>query len=179
MKPIEIIGKFDDFLNQRKLRLDAVVIGGTAMALLGVSTRQTRDCDVLYPELSDEILAASNEFAMSLRNQGEPLQDDWLNNGPASLGPLLPTGWMERLRLVYDGKAITLKALGRDDFLKSKLFGLCDRGSDLNDCLSLKPTADELKSALPWLKEQDANPDWPAHVKKVIRDLAERLGYEL
>lgn len=36
MKPRETIAAFDAFLSKRGLALDAVVIGGTALGLLGV-----------------------------------------------------------------------------------------------------------------------------------------------
>jgi hypothetical protein len=57
------------------------------------------------------------------------------------------------------------------------LWALCDRGLDLADCVALAPTADELAGILPWLEQQDANPDWPAHVRATLADVARRLGH--
>jgi hypothetical protein len=54
-----------------------------------------------------------------------------------------------------------------------------DRGIDLADCLALAPTAAELRAILPWLEEQDANPDWPTHARETVADLARRLGHAL
>jgi hypothetical protein len=54
---------------------------------------------------------------------------------------------------------------------------LCDRGTDLSDCLALVPTAEELRAVLPW--HQDANPECPAHVWATLEGLARRLGYGL
>ena len=68
-----------------------------------------------------------------------------------------------------------LSTLGRADLLKTKLFALCDRGTDLSDCVALAPTAAELADAMIWLAEQDTNPGWPAHVKATIADLTQRL----
>ena len=59
------------------------------------------------------------------------------------------------------------------------LFAMCDRAIDIADCLKLKPTAKELKNALPWLVEKDGNPDWPEHVNNTLNHLAKELGYEL
>ena len=70
-----------------------------------------------------------------------------------------------------------LHSLGRADLLKTKLFALCDRGTDLPDCVALAPTAAELAEALPWVAFQDANPDWPAHVAATLADLGRRLGH--
>jgi hypothetical protein len=30
---------------------------------------------------------------------------------------------------------------------------------------------------LPWWEQQDANPDWPAHVRVTLTDLGKRLGH--
>lgn len=176
MEPRETIAAFDSFLAQRGLRLEAVVIGGTALGLLGITSRQTRDCDVLVPELPEGILVAARDFAVSQREKGVPLADDWLNNGPSSLAWTLPVEWSERLQLVFEGEAMTLHCLGRIDLLRSKLFALCDRGLDLRDCLALAPTPPELAGIEGWVVAQDANPDWPAHVREVFEDLLKRLG---
>jgi len=65
----------------------------------------------------------------------------------------------------------------RADLLKTKLFALCDRGTDLADCIAMAPTAAELEEAEPWLSEQDANPMWPEHVRATLDDLRRRLGH--
>lgn len=177
MKPTETIAQFDRFLAAAGVRLEAVVIGGTAMALLGVTSRQTKDCDVLAPPLPPEVVDAARRFAAAVRRAGDPLADDWLNNGPSSLVDALPPGWEERLQIVFKGTALTFRTLGRSDLLRSKLFALCDRGLDLPDCLVLAPTAEELSDLLPWICQQDLNPDWPEHVRATLADLGRRLGH--
>ena len=177
MNPKTTIERFDRFLENLGIGLEAVVIGGTALALLGVVSRQTRDCDILDPQIPDDINAAAREFAAYVRDEGEPLDDDWFNNGPASLVKQLPEGWRDRVERVFTGKVLTLSSLGRGDLLMSKLFALCDRGVDLQDCIALAPAPDELAEILLWLSEQDLNPDWPDHVRATISDLARRLGH--
>jgi len=120
MKPRETIKRFDRFLAARGLSLDAVVIGGVAMALLGVVSRQTRDCDVLDPRIPPEIADAAREFAAEARRRGESLSDDWFNNGPESLGDVLPDGWRSRVQTVFAGEALTLRSLGRKDRFRAK-----------------------------------------------------------
>jgi Nucleotidyltransferase of unknown function (DUF6036) len=168
---------FDDYLADRSLRLEAVVIGGAALNLLGVVSRPTKDCDILHPALPREIVEAARAFAAQARRRGDTLDDDWLNNGPASLARHLPAQWQARLQTVFTGQALVLRCLGRDDLLRSKLWALCDRGIDLADCVALAPTPDELASILPWLEGQDANPDWPAHARATVADVARRLGH--
>jgi hypothetical protein len=159
------------------LRLEAIVIGGSALALLGVVTRQTRDFDILAPAFPLDIVEAARGFAREQRRLGIDLADDWLNNGPLQLGDVLPSGWQARVTPAFDGHAVALSTLGRADLLKTKLFALCDRGTDLTDCIAMAPTAEELAEALPWVSFQDANPDWPSHVTATLEDLQRRLGH--
>ena len=175
MNPKEVVAAFDLFLSARGLQLEAIVVGGTALSLLGTISRQTRDCDVLHPVLSKEILEAAASFAAEFRGTGEVLVDDWLNNGPISLKQDLPSGWEDRTQLAYQGRALTLFVLGRMDMLRSKLYALCDRAFDLPDCVALGPTPEELAVITPWLEQRDANPDWPDHVRATLDDLRERL----
>ena len=179
MLPRPTIEAFDAWLEERSLRLEAVVIGGSALGLLGITDRQTRDVDVLHPKLPDDVARAARDFAAHMRDQGVALADDWLNNGPMRVADVLPEGWRLRVQVAYEGKALKLLTLGRADLLKTKLFALCDRGTDLGDCLALAPTAEELDQAEPWVMKQDANPLWPDHVRATLDDLRRRLGHGL
>lgn len=49
MLPRQIIEAFDLYLDGLGLRFEGVVIGGAALALMGVIERPTRDVDVLVP----------------------------------------------------------------------------------------------------------------------------------
>jgi len=178
MRPQEFIPKFDLFLEQRKLSFEGIVVGATALNLIGIITRETVDCDVLDPAIPEHIKAAAREFATIEGRPEDVLKESWLNNGPADLIKDLPHGWRWRLVEVYKGKALVLHTLGRLDLLRSKLYALCDRGTDLNDCIAMKPTHVELKECLEWVSERDTNPDWPAHVKANFKNLAGKLGYE-
>lgn len=177
MDPRSTLQAFDAYLVPRGLELEAVVIGGAALALLDVVARPTKDCDVLAPPLSVALRDAARDFARAMRARGLELDDEWLNNGPSALGSVLPSGWEQRLQPLFSGQAIRLQTLARLDLLRSKLFALCDRGLDLADCVSLSPTAEELVSLRDWLAYQDANPDWPAHVGRVLEDLGQRLSH--
>lgn len=171
---METIKAFDLFLTGKKLRFEGVLIGGAALNLLGIVSRETRDCDVLDPMIPKEISAAASEFG----KHHSTLGPEWLNNGPDSLKKNLPKGWANRTRVLFQGTAILFHTLAREDLIKTKLFAFCDRDIDLPDCLALKPTKDELLEAKGWVQHQDTNPRWPAHVNAKITELAERLGYE-
>jgi hypothetical protein len=179
MDPTQTLAAFDRFLASNELHFEATVIGGAALALLGITTRQTRDCDVLDPVLPEDIARAARDFASRQRAAGNDLMDDWLNNGPRDLINVLPSGWSERLVDLLVGDGLVLRTLGREDLLRTKLFALCDRALDLADCLALEPTSGELNDLLPWVERQDANPDWPSHVRETLADLGRRLGHGL
>jgi hypothetical protein len=179
MDPRTTIAAFDAYLAVEGQKIAAVIIGGTALALMGVVNRPTRDCDVLCPPIEPGIARLAASFAKARQKAGDPLAEDWWNNGPAHLISVLPSGWQGRLVVVFDGRALLLRTLGRMDLLCTKLFALCDRGTDLGDCRALFPTVVELDAALPWLELQDLNPEWPRHVREVVADLKRRLGHEL
>jgi len=177
MDTYELLVSFDRYLAKRHLNFEAVAIGGAALNLLDVVSRLTKDCDILYPEIPRDIAEASRAFATEVRARGDTLQNDWLNNGPASLANQLLPQWQERLQALFSGNVIRLRSPCRVDLLCAKLFALCDRGIDLGDCIALAPTTDELAKVLSWLELQDANPDWPAHVRATLVDLRRRLGH--
>jgi hypothetical protein len=164
-------------LEARGLRLEAIIVGGSALFLIGIIDRPTRDVDVLHPDLPPQIADAARAFALEMRQREIELADTWLNNGPSSLSKVLPDGWRQRTQPAFSGRALVLETLGRADLLKTKLFALCERGTDLGDCIAFSPTVDELEEALPWVTLQDANELWPSHVEKTILDLRRRLAH--
>jgi hypothetical protein len=175
----KIVSEFDEYISKLGLSFEGVVIGGAALNLLGVVSRLTRDCDVLDPQIPADILDASVEFAKEQRTLGNlDITEKWFNNGPSSLKRHLPKGWESRLVPVFSGKAIIFRGLGRADLLKTKLYAQSDRQDDLDDCVALKPTLEELKDSLEWVQFQDANPTWPDHVQNIFKEVAEALGYE-
>lgn len=179
MRPQEFIPLFDAYLSKQGQSFTGIIIGGCALSLMGVISRETQDCDILDPKIPQEIIDLSKSFAHEVGSAAGLLKENWLNNGPASLKDVLPQGWLERANLLFSGRALTLHVLGRADLLKSKLFAYCDRQQDFQDCLLLRPTRKELAEAIHWLKVQDQNSEWPAHVELSLRELAKELGYEL
>jgi hypothetical protein len=65
---LDTIEAFDLFLRDRGLRFDAVVIGGTALSLLGVVSRPTKDIDILVPEIPQEIHIAARAWKTNGKN---------------------------------------------------------------------------------------------------------------
>jgi hypothetical protein len=180
MDPKKILTQFDHFLAANDAQFSGVVIGGSALVLTGTINRKTEDVDILSPAIPQEILKLAEAFRKDLKKRGVELIDNWLNNGPDQLLNALPKDWKKRTTVIFNGKALQLSTLGRMELLKSKLWAYCDRqDTDRDDLLKMKPTKEELLDNLPWVQEQDGNPDWPAYVDNRFRRLAKDLGYEL
>ena len=171
-----VLKAFDQYLASEGLVFEAGIIGGAALIVMDVVDRQTKDVDCLDPVIDARIKQASIEFAK--KNLAFRLQENWLNNGPSSLKRELPQDWSTRLREIYRGKALILATLGRIDLLRSKLYAYCDRQTDLDDCIALEPTLNELLECYPWVSVRDASPLWPDHVLQSFKILARRRDYE-
>jgi len=165
-----ILPDFELFLANKGLSFEAVIIGGAAMQLMGLTERVTKDCDVLSPKIPSDLKEASKEFASQ-----HGLSEEWLNNGPETLIRDLPSGWEQALTPLYEGKNLKLFTLGRLDFIRSKLFAFVDRGIDLQDLIKLKPTMAEIDELREWLSERDGNPDWPKYVEIRLNELIKEL----
>lgn len=103
MTPRSTIEAFDRYLAGLGLRFEGVIVGGSALVLMGVVSRLTKDVDVLTPTLPEAVAAAARDFAKLERAAGKDLIDDWINNGPAQLGNVLPAGWRERIEPLFKG----------------------------------------------------------------------------
>lgn len=150
MRPLETIQHFDRFLAMRNLRFSAGVIGG-----------------------------AAREFAAEIDLGETSLKKLWLNSGVRSMHRYLRPGWQGRIQPLFIGDAINFQTLGRIDLIATKVLAYCDRGQDLDDCLRLKPSKEELTEILPWIRAHDGNPGWAEYVQSQVEDLARRLGYGL
>lgn len=164
------IEAFDDYLAARGESFDAVIVGGAALNLLEVTSRVTRDVDVLKPNsLLKNIRTHAQAFA-SEKN----LPKDWLNTGPADLVSHLPNGWETRTRTVFSGQSLSLSTLGREELLMSKCWAYCDRERDLDDIVAMRPTKNEIQKITEWLKPLDTNPQWPEFVEDRMQRLAKK-----
>jgi hypothetical protein len=173
MNVLETIKAFDLFLEKEGLTFEATIIGGAALNVMNIISRETIDVDCLLPRIPENILNAAAKFR--LQNPELGLMKKWLNNGPESLIRDLNQGWEDRCQDIFKGKAIHFKTLGRLDLIKSKMFAYCDRQTDLQDCIALNPNNEELKEALSWVKDRDANPEWPTYVEKQFSFFKEKL----
>jgi uncharacterized nucleotidyltransferase DUF6036 len=151
-----------------------VVVGGTALNLLQVVVRATRDVDViatatprsdgppsdvLPPEPLPKVL--SDAIQTVARDLGLP--SDWLNTTVGAQWKTgLPLGFASRV-IWHADAGLWVGVAGRLDLIYLKLYAAADDISPASrhftDLLALRPTADELAAARTWITEtQDPSP---------------------
>jgi hypothetical protein len=163
-----------------------VVCGGTALAILGLVTRTTKDVDVLGEALRDKdkiIIRPLHRMPEWLdvsarvvqRDYGLP--DGWLNTDPSSqVEAGLPEGLESRLVERTYGTHLTLYFLGRVDQIYFKLYASIDSGPasyHVKDLFALQPTGEELEQAVRWCLVQDVSQVF----KGLAQDFLRRHGH--
>jgi hypothetical protein len=170
----QVIARFDSYLSYLGLDFEAIIIGGAALNIMDLITRETKDVDFLDPEIPEKIKKASVDFA--LKNPDLKLAvHEWINNGPKSLTRDLPQGWRNDLQKIYEGNALHLWTLGRLNLLRSKLYAYADRDTDYDDCIALRPTLAELDACKEWVLAGYASELWPQRVENIFKKLKEDL----
>lgn len=148
---------------------EIVVIGGAAMAVIGIGIRPTKDIDVLAlrqaprplrgPDLVKgrplpaPLLAAAATVAQALG-----LSADWLNPGPADLlDHGLPVGFESRLTSESFGPRLSAWFPAREDLIYLKTFAAADMGvgRHTEDLHALQPSCEELLAGAMWARSQD------------------------
>jgi hypothetical protein len=149
-----------DVLQERGLSYELVAAGGSALLLLGVLERPTRDLDVVAVVVGRRYVAANplpRALLKAVQDVGDTLGvgDDWLNPGPASLLELgLPEGFAERVETRRFGP-LTLHLASRSDQICFKVYAATDQGpasKHFNDLNALVPTRDELIRGARWAR---------------------------
>jgi hypothetical protein len=159
-----------------------VVGGGTALLIQRLSTRQTRDVDVMtlrewegnvisaYP-LPEAVKQAAAKVAVELR-----LDLDWLNEAASLHGfdlSLLPAWFSQELDTREYGRNLKISFIGRRGLILLKLAAALDRDQrrDLEDLASLRATAPETEESLRWvlanLHEATTHPKLPALLHEI------------
>src|SRR6266581_5169272 len=129
-------------------RVELVVIGGSGLLALGLTSRATRDVDVVAL-LADRTLAKPRPLPEAVieardrvaRDFGLP--ENWLNAAPADLLDFgLPEGFVDRLESRDYGDALTVHFASRFDQIHFKLYAMVDQGAGKHeaDLRALAPT---------------------------------------
>jgi hypothetical protein len=159
----EALATLGEVLEARGLTYEIVAVGGSALMLLGLVARPTRDLDALALVENDTYVPADPlplplEEAITAVGRALGLSDDWLNAGPTEILRFgLPAGFEQRVqRRSYGG--LTLQVAGRLDQVYFKLYAAVDQGAGSKhaaDLRRLEPTRGELLSAARWSRTHD------------------------
>lgn len=165
-----------------------VVCGGSALQVLGLSSRTTRDIDICaaapslggpFPErwarLPDVFMAAADAVARDLG-----LSPDWLNTAAEEVVDVygVPSGLVQRLVIRDYGPTLRAGFLSRFDQIHFKILAAADPKAperhieDLRH--RLQPTAKETAAAVEWLLARQTSSWFRARIRQIVK----ALGYE-
>jgi hypothetical protein len=193
-KPIAMIEQaltaVGQLLAAEGVEVGVVVVGGTALNLLGVVERTTDDVDVLAllqsgSDPGREVLIPPDPLPESLRHaiarvaRDYQLPADWMNTMVGLQWETgLPPGLDGRLHWRrYGGLRVGLA--DREDLIFLKLYAAADSGGPtsvhVQDLLALCPSRGELKAAAAWVQEQDPTPAFATVLAEVMNYVRARL----
>jgi hypothetical protein len=161
------------YLKKKNETRSFTICGGASLYLQGITTRTTRDIDIVGEEIDQILQEAALLVAKDLG-----LKPLWLNTEPKSLGRDMKPGWKERIFLIHEDSHLKVFSISRSDMIFSKFYAYCDRQRDIEDLVSLKVTSEELLEAADYTKLKDGHHLWPQHVEMQAQKLKKRLGYE-
>lgn len=159
----QLFSALGEQLAARGQRVELVVIGGSGLLALGLTSRATRDVDIVAL-LSGRVLAKPRPLPPGLIEARDQvardfnLPEDWLNAAPADLLDFgLPDGFVDRLERRDYGDALTVHLASRYDQIHFKLYAMVDQGAGKHeaDLRALEPTRDELLAAARWTRTHD------------------------
>lgn len=176
---LELLSALGERLALTRTSIELVVIGGSALTILGLIERPTRDVDVVAlldggelrsaRPLPDSVVEARNAVAADFG-----VSEGWLNSGPGDLLQWgLPDGFVERLTRREFGSTLTVHLASRLDQIHFKLYALADQGLGRHeeDLRALSPTPDELRAAARWTITQDPSEGFRQELLGALRYL--------
>ncbi len=187
-KEIEkILSALGEHLEELKAGIpELVVCGGSALNVLGLVKRTTKDVDVVAFAEKDfegkDLLKKAEPFPTDLVEASRKVERDfnlpekWLNPGPTSaVDSGLPEGLMDRVETKRFGKRLTIHFLSRYDQICFKLYAAADDGIGKHyyDLLLLEPNSRELEEAARWSMTHDVSEAY----RQVVKELLNHMGY--
>ena len=173
-----LLGALGEQLEARRVSLEIVVIGGSALTALGLVRRVTRDVDVLAIADKGELRLAEPlpEALLSARAavaRDFGLDESWLNAGPTELLKWgLPDGLMARVVTRRYGPPWAFTSLGASTRSTSSCspWSIKEAAVTRRTC-ALEPTHAELVSAARWSLTQDPSPGYRSVLDEALRYL--------
>ena len=176
---LELLSALGERLALTRTPVELVVIGGSALTILGLVERPTRDVDVVALLNGGELRSAKPLPAAVVEARNAVAADfdvseGWLNSGPGDLLQWgLPDGLVERLTSREFGSALRVHLASRLDQIHFKLYALVDQGLGRHeeDLRALSPTPDELRAAARWTITQDPSEGFRQELLGALRYL--------
>lgn len=180
-----ILADLGQLLAERGERFELVVIGGTALLLLDLVPRPTKDFDVLAVRINGRLESAEPlpealmTAAADIRRLHN-LPDDWLNAGPTrQLQDGLPDGFESRL-VKFDFVGLVVFVPSRADQVCLKMHAAADPYSlpnrHFDDLKRLDPNPDEVMQAAEWATGRRALRVCRRQVARVVEELTHDGG---
>lgn len=160
------------YLKKSNQQRSFTICGGASLFLQGITTRTTRDIDIVGEEIDQSLSEAALLVAKDLG-----LKPKWLNTEPKALAHDMKEGWEDRIFLIHENSHLKIFSISRSDMIFAKLYAYCDRQKDIEDLISLQVTDDEINEAAEFTKLKDGHPLWPNHVDDQKMKLRKRMGY--
>jgi hypothetical protein len=166
------LGHLDDELTKRNLIIKIVICGAYAIHLLGYSRAEyTLDVDSITELTSGEV-----QQLIAAVGQKLGLGPHWLNDQASTVS--LPKGVLSRATPIQRWKSINASLISRADLIKMKASAFSIRrditNKDWEDLVLLKPTSEEMKDAINFIKESNSPPTNAS--KKILADFEETLN---
>jgi len=170
----------DEQLGLRGRSVELVVCGGTALNVLGIVDRATRDIDVMgmivgagdieEAVFEDWFLESAARVAADF-----DLPEGWINSEPTSMVRTgLPDGLAVRLVTTRYGDHLTVHYTSRYDLIHLKLYAAVDKQDrHLEDLKALEPSREEMTAAALWCLDQDPSDAFSSE----LVGLLEWMGY--
>lgn len=187
---VTMISDTDKLLTQLNQQLELrgapaisiVICGGSALNVMGLVTRTTKDIDILGQLVDDEVIEPNFpevfwEAAETIAKEFD-LDEKWINDEPALMVKTgLPEGLTDRLTIKTYGECLKAGFIGRIDQIHFKLWAAADRDErsyHVEDLQKLNPTSEEIKRAAKWCLQQDPSEGF----RMVLTDMLHQLGFD-
>ncbi len=170
---IQALEQLNEAAKSKGIKTSFYICGGASLILQGITSRSTKDIDVIEPDIPADL---EGDIIIIARKLG--LGPQWINIGPSSIVSNLPVNWKHRVELVFEGDYIEVYSISREDIIFSKFWAMCDRQQDADDLCALVPSKEELDIAFNRVVQCDGNPKWPEWVKINFDKIKKRLGHE-
>ncbi len=146
--------KLDEELTNKKLNIEIVICGAYALHLFGYSrSEHTLGIDSITQLHSGEIKQIIEEIGQKLG-----IGSRWFNDQASTVS--LPKGILSRAQPIERWKSIKASLVSREDLIKMKASAFSTRrdhtNKDWEDLLLLRPTKEEIESAIEFIKESNA-----------------------